>query len=41
MPVLEPSSIVDQLIAVILSIIATSALPYFINKWSDSRSQPR
>jgi len=41
MPVLEPSSLTDQLIAVILSLIATSALPYFINKWSDSRSQPR
>ncbi len=41
MPVFEPSSITDQLIAVVLSIIGTTALPYFISKWSDSRSQPR
>lgn len=34
-------SITDQLIAVVVSLILTTALPYFINKWSDSRAGVR
>jgi hypothetical protein len=35
------TSITDQMIVIVVALILTSALPYFINKWSDSRSQPR
>ncbi len=34
-------SLTSQLVAVVISIILTTALPYFINKWSDKRAGVR